>query len=115
MRIEGDTKLDYSDVLLRPKRSTLTSRKDVSLERKFNFYHSHKTWEGIPIMTANMATCGTFEMARVLSKQKIITTFHKYYTLDEYKEFFKDFNNPDYIVYTLGIRDEDIDQLKKMI
>jgi GMP reductase len=61
-------------------------------------------------MTANMATCGTFEMARVLSKQKIITTFHKYYTLDEYKEFFKDFNNPDYIVYTLGIRDEDIDQ-----
>ena len=115
MRIEEDIKLDYSDVLLRPKRSTLTSRKDVSLERKFNFYHSPKTWEGIPIMTANMATCGTFEMARVLSKQKIITTFHKYYTIDEYKEFFKDFNNPDYIVYTLGIRDEDIAQLNEMI
>jgi GMP reductase len=115
MRIEEDVKLDYSDVLLRPKRSTLTSRKDVSLERKFSFYHSPKTWQGIPIMTANMATCGTFEMARVLSKHKIITTFHKYYTLDEYKEFFKDFNNPDYIVYTLGIRDEDITQLKEMI
>jgi GMP reductase len=115
MRIEEDIKLDYTDVLLRPKRSTLTSRKDVSLERKFSFYHSNKVWEGIPIMTANMATCGTFEMARILSKSKMITTFHKYYTLDEYNTFFQDFNNPDYIVYTLGIRDEDISQLREMI
>ncbi len=115
MRIDEDVKLDYADVLLRPKRSTLTSRKDVNLERKFNFYHSNKTWQGIPIMTANMATCGTFEMAQVLSKNKMVTTFHKYYTIDDYKEFFKNFNNPDYIVYTLGIRDEDISQLKEMI
>ena len=115
MRIDEDIKLDYADVLLRPKRSTLTSRKDVVLERKFNFYHSPKIWEGVPIMTANMATCGTFEMAKVLSKHKMITTFHKYYTIDDYKEFFKDFHNPDYIVYTLGIRDEDISQLKGMI
>jgi GMP reductase len=115
MRIEEDVKLDYSDVLLRPKRSTLTSRKDVILERKFNFYHSSKVWQGIPIMTSNMATCGTFEMAKTLSKHKILTTFHKYYTIDEYKTFFINFNNPDYIVYTLGIRDEDILQLKEMI
>jgi len=115
MRIDEDIKLDYADVLLRPKRSTLTSRKEVVLERKFKFYHSPKTWEGVPIMTANMATCGTFEMAKVLSKYKMITTFHKYYTLEDYKEFFKDFKNPDYIVYTLGIRDEDVAQLKEMI
>ena len=115
MRIEEDIKLDYSDVLLRPKRSTLTSRKEVSLERSFKFYHSNKTWSGIPIMTANMATCGTFEMSKILSKHKIITTFHKYYTLEDYKKFFKDFSEPDYIVYTLGIRDEDITQLKEMI
>ncbi len=115
MRIEEDVKLDYSDVLLRPKRSTLTSRKDVILERKFNFYHSNKVWQGIPIMTSNMATCGTFEMAKALSKHKILTTFHKYYTIEEYKTFFIEFNNPDYIVYTLGIRDEDILQLKEMI
>jgi GMP reductase len=115
MRIEEEIKLDYADVLLRPKRSTLTSRKEVSLERKFSFYHSKKTWQGIPIMTANMATCGTFEMAKVISKYKMITTFHKYYTINDYKDFFKNFNNPDYIVYTLGIRDEDIAQLKEMI
>jgi GMP reductase len=115
MRIDEDVKLDYADVLLRPKRSTLTSRKEVVLERDFKFYHSPKKWNGVPIMTANMATCGTFEMAKVLSKYKIITTFHKYYTLDDYKKFFQDFNNPDFIAYTLGIRDEDIAQLKEMI
>lgn len=115
MRIEEEIKLDYSDVLLRPKRSTLTSRKEVVLERSFRFYHSPKLWTGIPIMTANMATCGTFEMARALAPQKLITTFHKYYTVAEYKEFFQSFHNPDYVVYTLGIREEDIAKLKEMI
>jgi len=114
MRILDDVKLDYQDVLLKPKRSTLQSRKDVQLERTFSFYHSPKKWTGIPIMTANMATCGTFEIARVLSKHKIITTFHKYYSVNDYKQFFKNFNNPDYIGYTLGIREQDIKQLKTM-
>lgn len=114
MRIEEETKLDYRDVLLKPKRSTLESRKDVLLERTFGFYHSPKKWTGLPVMAANMATCGTFEMARVLSEHKMITTFHKYYSIDEYKEFFKDFNNPDYICYTLGIRDEDLKKLEDM-
>jgi GMP reductase len=114
MRILDDVKLDYQDVLLRPKRSTIKSRKDVLLERTFTFYHSPKKWKGLPIMTANMATCGTFEMARVLSKYKMITTFHKYYNVKDYEKFFKTFNDPDYICYTLGIRDQDIKQLKAM-
>lgn len=115
MRIEEDIKLDYADVLLRPKRSTLTSRKEVQLERTFTFYHSPRTWTGVPIMTANMATCGTFEMARVLAPHKILTTFHKYYTVEKYQKFFQSFNNPDYIAYTLGIREEDIAKLRAMI
>jgi len=114
MRIEKEIKLDYQDVLLRPKRSTLKSRKDVLLERTFKFYHSPKTWTGLPIMTANMATCGTFEMAEELSQYKMITTFHKYYSIGDYVEFFKNFNNPDYVVYTLGIRDEDMQKLREM-
>ncbi|MDE2399795.1 MAG: GMP reductase [Patescibacteria group bacterium] len=114
MRILDDVKLDYRDVLLRPKRSTLTSRKDVLLERSFTFYHSPKKWKGLPIMTANMATCGTFEIARILSKYKMVTTFHKYYSVKDFEKFFKTFNDPDYICYTLGIRDKDIAQLKAM-
>ena len=115
MRIEEDIKLDYSDVLLKPKRSTLESRKEVDLERTFTFYNSPKIWTGVPIFTANMVTCGTFEMARFLAPYKIITTFHKYYTVEQYREFFKEFDNHDYIAYTLGIRDEDIEELQEMI
>lgn len=115
MRIEEEIKLDYQDVLIRPKRSTLTSRKDVVLERTFKFFHSPKVWQGIPIMTANMISSGTFSMAKILAEYKMITTFHKYYSIEDYKKFFKTFKNPDYVVYTLGIRDEDIKKLKKMI
>jgi GMP reductase len=114
MRIDNEIKLDFKDVLIRPKRSTLTSRKDVQLERTFKFLHSKKTWIGIPIITANMATTGTLEMAKALSKHKIITALHKFYTVDELDNFFKEFNNPDYIAYTLGIRDEDFEKLKEV-
>lgn len=115
MRIEEDIKLDYKDVLLRPKRSTLVSRKEVDLERTLRFYHSNKEWTGIPIVASNMATCGTFEMAQILSKHKMLTALHKYYSLEELESGLKEFNNPDYIIYTLGIRDEDIEKLKEVI
>lgn len=114
MRIDEQVKLDYDDVLLRPKRSTLNSRKEVNLNRTFRFYHSPKVWTGIPIMTANMATCGTFQMARILAPHKIITTLHKFYSVAEYKKFFKDFKDPDYIVYTTGLREEDFKKIKEM-
>ena len=63
MRIEADVKLDFKDVLIRPKRSTITSRAEVSLERTYTFKHSKQTWTGIPIISANMDSTGTFEMA----------------------------------------------------
>ena len=37
MRIETELKYDFDDVLIRPKRSTLTSRKEVDLTRTFKF------------------------------------------------------------------------------
>lgn len=115
MRIETEIKLDYSDVLIRPKRSTLRSRKDVTLERQFNFLHSKKTWSGIPIMTSNMADTGTFSMANILAKHKMITTLHKYYTVEQLKVELPKFNNPQYIAYTMGIRNEDFEKLDKII
>lgn len=114
MRIEEDIKLDYCDVLLRPKRSTLVSRKEVDLTRTFKFYHSPKSWTGVPIMTANMATCGTFKMAKTLAPHQLITTFHKYYEVDDFKKFFAEFSNPDFVAYTLGTRSEDWEKLKQM-
>ena len=115
MRIDEETKLDFDDVLIRPKRSTLFSRKEVSLERTFKFIHSGRTWTGIPIITSNMDTSGTFEMAKVLSKHKMITSLHKFYSVEQLKKFFEEFNDPDYVTYTLGIRDEDFEKLKLVL
>tara|TARA_Y200000002_G_scaffold284032_1_gene238043 strand:+ start:1551 stop:2597 length:1047 start_codon:yes stop_codon:yes gene_type:complete len=85
MRIEHDIKLDYQDVLFKPKRSTLTSRKDVDLTRTFKFSNSGKEWTGIPIMSSNMDGVGTFAMAKVLQDYKMITVLRKHYSLDDWK------------------------------
>ncbi|HLP79283.1 MAG TPA: GMP reductase [Acidobacteriota bacterium] len=114
MRIDTEPKLDYDDVLIRPKRSTLESRADVELTRTFEFYHSKKTWTGIPVMVSNMDSVGTFEMARALSTQKIVTCLHKFYSVSDYKQFFSTFHAPDYVAYSLGIRPEDFTKLQEM-
>ncbi|MDP3314200.1 GMP reductase [Lutibacter sp.] len=89
MRIETDIKLGFTDVMIRPKRSTLNSRANVTLDREFTFLHSNLKWNGIPIMAANMDTVGTFEMATALSKHKLFTAIHKHYTVNEWDTFVK--------------------------
>ena len=84
MKIEEDTKLDFQDVLIRPKRSTLSSRNDVNLLREINFKNSNRVWKGVPIMTSNMDTIGTFAMYNELVQQRIITCFHKHYNIEDY-------------------------------
>ncbi len=80
MRIEPDIKLDYKDVLIRPKRSTLKSRKDVSLVRTYKFRNSGRDWQGVPIIAANMDGVGTFQMAEVLSQYSMFTCVTKQHT-----------------------------------
>ena len=82
MLIEDDVKLDYSDVLIRPKRSTLTSRFDVELERTYTFYHSGKEWTGVPIMSSNMDTVGTVEMHEELSLHGMVTCIARHHNTD---------------------------------
>ena len=79
MLISEDIKLDYSDVLIRPKRSTMNSRGEVYLGRTHKFLWSQKEWTGIPIMSANMDTVGTPAMHSVLSKHGMITCPAKHY------------------------------------
>ncbi|XP_013388065.1 GMP reductase 2-like [Lingula anatina] len=86
-RIDTDIKLDFKDVLLRPKRSTLKSRSDVNLHREFIFRNSKQVYNGIPVMASNMDTTGTFEMAKVLGKHDVFTTVHKHYSVEEWKAF----------------------------
>ena len=69
-KIEEGIKLDFHNVLIRPKRSTINSRSDVNLKRGFRFKNcnSLKSWEGVPIVAANMDTIGCFDVYKVLSK-----------------------------------------------
>jgi len=104
MRIETDLKLGFKDVMIRPKRSTLNSRSQVTLDRNFTFLHSNYNWNGVPIMAANMDTVGTFSMAKELAKHKIFTAIHKHYSLQEWKEFMESVGKEitDYIAVSTG-------------
>jgi GMP reductase len=114
MRIEEDIKLDFKDVLIRPKRSTLGSRKDVELKRYFRFRHSRDEYDGIPIMAANMDGVGTIKMAQALQEHDLFTCLIKSYNRDiENFDTFK-VNRDNYAVST-GTSDEDFRNLNTII
>ena len=109
MLIEDDLKLDYSDVLIRPKRSTLTSRFDVDLERTYTFYHSGLEWTGVPIMASNMDNTGTFEMHEALSKSGMVTCIARHYNRDG--KLWNKANNKNKLCVMSGISDLEISEI----
>jgi len=115
-RIDQDIKLDFKDVLFRPKRSTIRSRSDVDLMRTYHFRNSKQEYNGIPVMASNMDTVGTFEMAKVLGAQNIFTCLHKHYTVDMYKQFAAE--NPEIIKHcatSVGLAKGDMEKLKAIM
>ena len=117
MRLISDTKLDFRDVLILPKRSTLSSRSEVSLERTFNFKNSKQSWTGVPIMVSNMDTTGTFEMTRALAKHKIITCMHKHYSLEQWQAFLTSLDDDDfnYFMVSIGTSTKDFEFLHQVL
>lgn len=114
MKILSEQYLDFNNVLIRPKRTTLTSRSQVDLTRTITFPHSTQTWTGVPIVASNMDTTGTFDVYDVLSKHKIITCFHKFYTLGDYKG--KQNLDPKYFMISTGIlNDEKLEELAEIV
>lgn len=111
MKILPDTYYDFQDVLLRPKRSRISSRSQVDLERTITFLHSGRTWTGVPIMTSNMDTTGTFEMYYELVKHKMITVFHKHYDIEDYPLDL----DPNYYSLSTGISDKDWEKTQALI
>jgi len=112
MKIESEPKLDFNNVLIRPKRTILTSRSQVDIEREFKFPHSTSIWKGVPVIAANMDTIGTLEVYQVLSQHKIVTALHKFYDLDDLKD--KNLNE-DYFMISTGISDTDYKRLKNIL
>jgi len=125
MRIENELLLDYSDVLIRPKRSTLGSRKEVNLEREFTF-RNYKTeqdvmtgehdWSGTPIMASNMDGVGTFEMADKLAEGKIFTCLVKTYSVEELVGYFNSEmpERTEYVAMSIGIQDHDLTKFERV-
>ena len=106
MRIIEDAKLDFSDVLIVPKRSELVSRKDVILERNYTFLNSGHTYLGVPIIASNMDQTGTFEMAEALSKYNVLVALHKHYSIEELEHYYANIDQGN-TFYTMGISETD--------
>jgi len=115
VRIEEDLKLDYSDVLFRPKRSTLQSRKDVNLKRTYRFKYSNNEWSGIPIMAANMDGVGELAVAESLSEYGMITCLTKQHDIKKIKKFKKFKSLYKNIALSIGIKDEDFKRLDEVL
>ena len=120
MHIESDIKLDYSDVLLRPKRSTLTSRKEVKLTRSFKFRHSKRVIDVNPIIAANMDGVGTFEMLKVLAEDNMLVALNKSYTAEELQEVYRYAFHQEQsrmiesLCLTIGMQDADYEKVREL-
>lgn len=110
MRTEHEVKLDYSNVLLRPKRSTLGSRSKVEVKRQLGAF------DGIPIMAANMDGVGTLQMADVLADKSMFTCLVKSYKIKELVDWFTDKDRREqrlnHTAYSLGILEDDLTKFR---
>ena len=100
MRVVDEVKLDFSDVLIKPKRSELESRKDVGLTRDFRFKHSNHKWTGIPIIASNMDHTGTYKMHRVFCEYGMLVALCK----------FVEYTDKTNLIQTIGL-DHDLDTI----
>ena len=109
MKLDNEIKLDFGDVLIRPKRSELSSRSEVNVENKFTFKHSNLDWSGVPIICSNMDTTGTIPMYNSISNYKMITCFHKYIDVDE---IISNHCSSHYFMLSTGISPDDLKRLQ---
>lgn len=114
MIIEDDIKLDFKDVLIRPKRSALSSRKEVDLLRSFKFKHSQRSWVGIPIMASNMDGVGTVSMAESLYQHKMFTCLTKSHTEDNLEDIVTNIGG-NYFAVSTGTSDSDFQRLTRIL
>ncbi len=119
MRIYDDIQLDYCDVLIRPKRSSLTSRSAVQIERDYDFKWCPRVIRATGIVASNMYTTGTFEVAREMQKQKLFCALQKHYSTEEIIQFLqnnkKEFGSNDLLFISSGVSDSDLEKLTTII
>ena len=131
MQIINDIQLDYSDVMIKPKRSTLNSRSEPDIYRTYKMKHTNRSLYGNGLMVANMATTGTFAMAEVFAKNLMFTCLHKHYSFEEIEGFLEKHKDEeiefkmgnenciayfnDYVFISTGIKDGDYEKICKVL
>ncbi len=115
MKIENDVKLDFNDVLFRPKRSTLSSRSEVIVEREFKFKYSGRSWTGVPIISSNMDTISSVKMFKQLSNKKFLTCFHKYIDTQDIIDACNEGYDSKYFILSTGITDKDFENIQAQV
>ena len=113
MRIEDGIKLDFCDVLIRPKRSEAPSRKSINLLRYYEGLVSGRRIQCVPIVASNMLTTGTLKMAVSLNKECMFTCLHKFHTNLELFDA-KEAGYLESAFLTFGIRDDDYLKLQTL-
>lgn len=114
MILDLSEKLDFHNVLIKPKRSVLESRSQVNLVRQFKPKYG-KPFSGIGIIASNMLT-GNFTMLEALSKYQCFTAIAKHHN-NKWKEALendidKDFiNKVTYGIYTIGMNYNELETL----
>ncbi len=110
MQIINETQYDFNDVLIKPKRSELTSRKDVNLVREFKGRWNKKIkFSTIPLILSNMDSITSTEMCRKMLENNCMVAHNKFITYEEWEELleenlFKTSLKECRLAYTIGIR-----------
>ena len=118
MRIENEIELDYSDVLIKPRRSTIASRKDADITREYKFKWSGKTVKGTGIMQANMGTIGNFEVSRKMLNAGLFACLHKHHNVEDLIEFYRtlvdEHNTYLRCLLAVGLKDNCVEKVREI-
>lgn len=118
MRIENEIELDYSDVLIKPRRSTIASRKDADITREYKFKWSGKVVKGTGIMQANMGTIGNFEVSRKMLNAGLFACLHKHHNVEDLIEFYRTLvdEHDTYLrcLLAVGLKDNGVEKVREI-
>jgi GMP reductase len=81
------------------------------------FPRADSGWTGVPIITANMDTTGTFEIAEVFAKYKMITAMHKHYTAEQFVAWGKKVGDGvlNHVAVTAGVSERDFIKAEQIL
>lgn len=117
MQIVNEIQLDFSDVLIKPRRSYIASRKDADITREYKFKWCPRVIKGTGIMQANMGTIGNFDVSRKMLENGLFACLHKHHNIEDLIPFYKeliDNNTWERCLLSIGLKDNGVEKLREI-